>query len=122
MKILIADDDPVMVKLFEFSLGRAGHELIICREGSCVVERALDTEPQVAIFDLMLPGCSGQELIRLFQDDNKLRKIPIIVVTGQGKDSTQSSLIEDGARHVFTKPFSPSTLLTKIGELVHSGK
>lgn len=117
-KILIADDDPVMIKLFEFSLKRAGYELVVCREGLSVVERAHETLPQAAIFDLMLPGRSGQELIRAFQADAVLKGIPIIVVTGQGKESTEGTLLSDGARYVFTKPFSPSVLVSTLGELV----
>ncbi|WOO39789.1 response regulator [Rubellicoccus peritrichatus] len=117
-KILIADDDPVMVKLFEFNLRKAGFHLLICREGLSVISRAKDERPDIAIFDLMLPGMSGQELIRAFKGDPELKDIPIIVVTGQGKDSTRDNLISDGADSVFTKPFSPSALLSRLSELL----
>lgn len=121
-KILIADDDPVMVKLFEFSFRKAGHELIVCREGMSVPERARAESPDVAIFDLMLPGLSGLELIRLFKGEDGLRDIPILVVTGQGRDSTRDELQEAGAASVFTKPFSPSVLLARIEELNAPGR
>jgi DNA-binding response OmpR family regulator len=116
--ILIADDDPVMVKLLEFNLKRAGHRVEICREGLSVVAKACDVRPDLAIFDLMLPGRSGLELIVDFKGDGELAEIPIIVVTGQGKGSTRHELLKAGASTVFTKPFSPTILINRISELL----
>ncbi|MGF1451930.1 MAG: response regulator transcription factor [Opitutales bacterium] len=117
-KILIADDDPVMVKLFEFNLKRSGFELVLCREGSAVVPQARATSPHLAIFDYMLPGRSGLELIQDFRGDDDLQALPIIVVTGQGKGSTRQELLDAGADEVFTKPFSPTVLIARIRELL----
>lgn len=116
--ILIADDDPVMVKLFEFNLKRGGFDLVLCREGTSVVTQALSSKPAIAIFDYMLPGRSGLELIQDFRGHDELKEIPIIVVTGQGKGSTRDELVEAGANEVFTKPFSPTVLLNRIKELL----
>lgn len=118
-KILIADDDPVQVKLLEFNLKKFGYEIITCREGLCVQPRALEEGPDLAILDLMLPGKSGLELIRDFKNDSQLSELPIIVITGQGKDSTKDELLASGADCVFTKPFSPKVLIAKINELAN---
>lgn len=122
--ILIVDDDPVMIKLFEFNLGKAGYRTVACREGSSVLSSTLETRPDMVIFDLMLPGRSGLELIEDFRSHAELSTMPIIVVTAQGKGSTKEMLLAAGANHVFTKPFSPSLLLAKVEELlaVRSGK
>lgn len=116
--ILIADDDPVMVKLLEFNLKRGGYQLVQCREGLSVVEQARSHSPSLAIFDYMLPGRSGLELIQDFRGDPDLKPIPIIVVTGQGKGSTKNELLDAGANEVFTKPFSPTVLLSRIKQLI----
>lgn len=118
IKILIADDDPVMVKLFEFNLRKHGFELVVCREGRSVVTKALADGPQIAIFDYMLPGRSGLELIQDFRANEALKQLPIIVVTGQGKGSTRQELLDAGADAVFTKPFSPTVLVARIRELL----
>ncbi len=117
-KILIADDDPVMVKLFEFNLKRNGFELVLCREGHSVVPQARSAAPQLVIFDYMLPGRSGLQLIQDFRQSEDLRHLPIIVVTGQGKGSTRQDLLDAGADEVFTKPFSPTVLLARIRDLL----
>ncbi len=116
--ILIADDDPVMVKLLEFNLKRSGYTVTVCREGLSVMPQAMEKRPVLAIFDLMLPGRSGLELIHDFKDSKELAELPIIVVTGQGKGSTKQELLGAGASTVFTKPFSPTILMSRIDELL----
>ncbi len=116
--ILIADDDPVMIKLFEFNLGKAGYKTVACREGSSVLSSTLESHPDMVIFDLVLPGRSGLELIKDFRSHAKLAAMPIIVVTAQGRGSTKDALLAAGADCVFTKPFSPSLLLAKVEELL----
>lgn len=112
--ILVADDDPVMLKLLQFNLGRAGFHIVSCNEGASVLETALAANPSVALLDYLLPGRTGLELIEDFKNDPSLAAIPIIIVTGQGKGSTRNELIAAGAVEVFTKPFSPSLLIETI--------
>ncbi len=117
-RILVAEDDPVMAKLIEFNLKREGFEVVICIDGDSVEERARALHPDLAMFDLNLPGKSGLELSRAFEADDVLRAIPRVVVTGQGKEAVFDDLYEAGVKAVFTKPFSPSTLVEKIREIL----
>ncbi|MGE9297033.1 MAG: response regulator transcription factor [Puniceicoccales bacterium] len=115
--ILIADDDPLMIRLYEFTLKRTDHRLIICREGLAAARLARTEEPDLAIIDLMLPGKSGFELIQEFREDEKLVTLPVIVVTGRGEHQVHEDLRNAGVDRVFTKPFAPSLLLSAIEEL-----
>jgi len=117
--ILIADDDPVMVKLLEFTLQRAGFGVLVCREGLSVIARVRAGRPDLIVLDVMLPGRSGLELLRDFKEDAELAKLPVVVVTSQGKNSTQDELLAAGALNVFTKPFSPTMLIARLRELLH---
>ncbi len=116
--VLIADDDAVMVRLLELTMRKSGFSVTICRDGPSVLQRVFDRKPDLGIIDLMLPGMSGLELIREFKSDSSLRDIPLIVVTGQGKGSTKSELLRVGAVSVFTKPFSPTALTSRVRELL----
>ena len=117
-KILVADDDAIMVRLLDINLRRAGYSPVVCREGLSVVSKAQQHKPLLAVIDLMLPGKSGLELINEFKADPSLREIPLIVVTGQGKGSTKNQLLEAGASSVYTKPFSPRALIDRIKSLL----
>ena len=116
-KILIVDDDPVSVKLIEFTLVKKGYTVIVCREGNCVIETAEKELPELAILDLNLPGRTGYELMEDFKSHSKLSSIPIIFITEQGRNSTEETLINAGAKKVYTKPFSPKKLINDIESL-----
>lgn len=116
--ILIADDDPLMIRLLEFNLKRAGHALCVCRDGLEVEQTARGHRPDLAILDVMLPGKSGLELIRDFRASESFADLPVIVVTGHGETQVHEDLMAAGANRVFTKPFAPSLLLATINELL----
>jgi DNA-binding response OmpR family regulator len=116
--ILIADDDPMMVKLLEFNLRRAGFKVLVCREGLSVCARARTEHPDLVILDMMMPGRTGLELLGDFKADAELYSLPVVVVTGEGKGSTQDDLLAAGAQYVFTKPFSPTLLNERLRQLL----
>jgi len=117
-KILIADDDPMMVKLLEFNLHRAGYDLIVCREGSTVLPRAREERPDLIILDVMLPGRTGLELVGDLKADPVLAALPVLIVTSEGKSSILDGLLAAGAANVYTKPFSPTMLIDRVRQLL----
>lgn len=112
--ILIAEDDPVMVKLLEFTLMREGFTVSVCREGNTVVDKAKKENPDLILVDYILPGMTGDQVAEACQNDENLKKIPIIVVTGQGRESIRNKMLDLGVEEVFTKPFSPIALVAEI--------
>ena len=103
-----------MVKLLEFMLRRENYTVSVCREGNTVVDKALNKRPDLLLIDYILPGMTGDQIAAAFRDDNELSEIPIIVVTGQGHESVRKRMMNLGVREVFTKPFSPITLIAEI--------
>jgi DNA-binding response OmpR family regulator len=116
--VLIADDDPVMVKLMEYNLRRAGFGVLVCHEGLSVFARVKAERPDLIMLDVMLPGRSGLELLRDIKADSELANLPVVVVTSQGKNSTQDELMAAGALNVFTKPFSPTMLMARVRQVL----
>jgi CheY-like chemotaxis protein len=112
--ILMADDDPMMVKLLEFNLRKAGFATLVCREGLSVCARARAEHPDLVILDVNMPGRTGLELLGDFKADPQLAALPVVVVTSEGKSSTQDELRAAGAKHVYTKPFSPTMLIEHL--------
>jgi len=116
-RILIADDDRVMVRLYQLHLRRQGHSLNIFENGEEVLEVLDSLHFDLAILDYMLPGVSGLELIQKIRSMPSKRHCPIIVITGQGRASLKGELTDAGANVVFTKPFSPVQLIKTIESL-----
>ena len=104
----------MMVKLLEFTLMREGYTVSVCREGDTVADKARKEKPDLLLVDYILPGMTGDQVASVFQDDEELSKLPSIVVTGLGRESIRKKMLELGGREVFTKPFSPITLMAEI--------
>jgi len=114
----MADDDPMMIKLLEFNLRKAGFATLVCREGLSVCARAREERPDLVILDVNMPGRTGLELLGDFKADPQLAALPVVVVTSEGKSSTQDELRAAGAKHVYTKPFSPTMLVEHLQRLL----
>lgn len=110
-----------MAKLLEFNLHREGFDLMLCWDGSTVVDRVRDWKPDLAIFDFNLPGKTGIELSHHFRQDDALRDVPIIIITGQGKELAREDLLAAGVNEIFTKPYSPTVLVETIRKLLNPG-
>jgi CheY-like chemotaxis protein len=117
-RILVAEDERTTLRLFQFQLERSGFEIVPFETGTEVVERALLSPPDLAIFDYNLPGRTGLELIEAFKADDTLAGIPIIVVTGYRDPALHDRLLAAGANEVISKPFSPVRLTDRIKELL----
>lgn len=118
MTLLIADDDPVMLKLYELNLSRGGYRAITCKTGEELHLLLTKEKPDAFILDYLLPDTTGLALTEALRRNSVYQDLPIIVITAQGKESIKQDLLKAGASMVFTKPFSPSVLLKCIQELV----
>lgn len=117
-RILIADDEPITLKLLEMSVKRAGCECFSFSDGDAVVDQMDSLQLDLAILDYQLPGRSGLELIQAFKSNPLLANKPIIVVTGYRELALKESLLAAGADEVILKPFSPQLLGQRVVELL----
>jgi len=117
-KVLIADDEPITLKMLEMSVKRMGCECALFSDGDDVVEQVDSVRPDLAILDYQLPGRSGLELIQSFKANPMMADKPIIVVTGYRELALKESLIAAGADDVILKPFSPQLLGQRVVELL----
>ena len=119
MKILIADDDQLMLKTLEFRLKRDGHEVFLSRDGQEAMEminkNALDLD--LVISDIMMPYSSGLELIGFIKQkfNNSIRTI---ILSGMGQENVVLEAFRLGATDFITKPFSPNELSMRINRLI----
>ena len=119
MKILIADDDQLMLKTLEFRLKRDGHEVFLSRDGQeameMITKNALDLD--LVISDIMMPYSSGLELIGFIKQkfNNSIRTI---ILSGMGQENVVIEAFRLGATDFITKPFSPNELSMRINRLM----
>ena len=111
MKILVVDDEKLLVKGIRFNLENEGYEVITGCDGMEAVELAGSENPDLIVLDLMMPRLDGLEAcgkIREFSD------VPIIMLTAKADDMDKLLGFEHGADDYLTKPFEIIELLARV--------
>jgi uncharacterized protein (TIGR02266 family) len=118
MLILIADDDDFFIKVTTDILRSEGHEIIVVKDGSRVVEEAIAKMPDLIILDVILPGLLGTEVSRKLRSYSLTASIPVLLVsTGVAEleeANEHSDFLADDFIH---KPFRPDLLLDRVARL-----
>jgi CheY-like chemotaxis protein len=119
--ILIADDDPLMHRLYGRHLERAGYRLLSATNGKEAVEMASRELPQLILMDVMMPEMDGLTAVLELQKAPATRAIPVVVITANPQYYLQQrELADSSATSFLTKPFGPSQLLQTIRRLIPS--
>jgi len=113
MKILIAEDDVVILNTLEFRLKKDGYEVITAKDGQEALEKIESYHPDLLISDIMMPFISGLELIGAVKEKYQ-DKISIIILTTMGQESVVLEAFTLGADDFITKPFSPNELSIRV--------
>jgi two-component system response regulator VicR len=117
-KILIIEDDELMVKILKFILNKEGYQLSVIKDGLSAVEQIHSINPDMVITDLLLPYKSGLEVIRFVKEN--FEKIPIIVLSALGEEEhSVSEVFKLGADDFIAKPFNPNELVLRVKRLLN---
>ncbi|QXM05830.1 response regulator transcription factor [Crassaminicella indica] len=113
-KVLVVDDEQHIIELIQFNLESNGYDVITSENGEDAIVIAQEEMPDVIILDLMLPGIDGFEACKKIRNNEKTRKIPIIMLTAKGEETDKVLGLELGADDYLTKPFSVRELIARI--------
>lgn len=117
MKILIVDDDDIMLQLVAHQLKNLGeYNVLTAANGKNAIRLAEKHQPEMIITDLLMPVASGTELVEYIRETLKFSTY-IIVVSSIGLDHIKQEALEMGANRFMTKPFDLGQLLACIQEV-----
>lgn len=85
-KVLLVDDDPLIIRMYEHKLSADGYEVILAFDGEDGLVKAADTKPDVILLDLMMPKMNGIEALKHLKKDADTKKIPVVILTNIGDD------------------------------------
>ena len=112
--ILIADDDPQMLRALRITLGARGYEVVTGADGRAALDAAIESHPDVVVLDLGMPGLTGIEVIEAIRGWSQ---VPVLVVSGRSESWDKVEALDAGADDYVTKPFSADELLARIRAL-----
>ncbi len=117
-KILIAEDERDIRDLVSFTLQFAGYEVVAVGNGAEAVEAAQREIPDLILMDVRMPRMTGYEACEKMKADPLLAKIPVVFLSAKGQESEIRTGLEAGATEYMLKPFAPSDLTQRVGELL----
>ncbi len=112
--ILIAEDDPAQIELLTFNVESAGYRAHQARTGAEAQKLIEDQKLDLALLDWMLPCVSGIDLCRRIRSHEKLRSMPVLIVTARGDEVDRIRGLESGADDYIVKPYFMSEVLARI--------
>jgi DNA-binding response OmpR family regulator len=110
-KILIVEDEPVLLETLEYNLTKQGYEVCTADTGPKALAAARVESPHLVVLDIMLPGMDGFEVCRILRQE---MNVPILMLTAKTNEIDKVVGLEVGADDYITKPFSMRELLARI--------
>ena len=115
MKILLAEDDSLILKTMELFLKKEGYEVLCTKDGLDAVEKIETSNPDIIILDIMLPYFSGLEIVGKVKQGSQ--PVPVVAISAMGQQSVVDEALRLGADDYISKPFSISQLIETIKRL-----
>jgi len=119
VRILCVDDDPNNLSLLEAMLSPRGYEVVLAKNGREALEKISTERIDICLLDIMMPGMDGFEICRRIKSDDRLRNIPVVMITIYADRENRIRGIEAGAEDFIAKPFDSTEVLARIKMLVH---
>ena len=121
-KILVVDDDPVILRLLRFNLELEGHEVREAIDGHLALELARGGWPELVLLDIMLPGMDGYTVCDELRQDPATGSLPVVMVSARAQAEDVARGHEVGASAYVTKPFDPIELVELVDSLLAGGR
>ncbi len=120
--VLIAEDEPSILKSLDFILRRAGWSIETVTDGDAVIGAVRRSRPQVVVLDVMLPRRSGFDVLKQMRADALLRDIPVLILTAKGQAQDRRTAEELGADRFVTKPYANAEVVDAVRELMQRAR
>jgi len=110
-RVLVVDDDPLIVRLVRMNLDKAGFRVLVAMDGEQALDVCARELPDLVILDLMLPKKDGYEVCRAIRE---FSLVPVVMLSAKGEQVDKLRGFEMGADDYLTKPFAPAELLARV--------
>jgi DNA-binding response OmpR family regulator len=114
LKILVIEDEDLMLKALEFRLKKDGYQVFTAKDGSAALDLLKEHRFDLVLTDIMLPFVSGLEIVSKVKSDTGLKDTPVIVLSAVGLEKIVLEAFELGADDFITKPFNLNELTIRV--------
>ena len=120
--ILLVDDDPLVLKIYQDGLVQLGAQVTTAADGLAAIRALRNHQPEVVVLDLMMPKFSGVDVLKFIRSEPKLRALPVVVLANSYMNELGAEAAELGVQKALLKVrCSPSILLDTINDVLAGG-
>lgn len=116
--ILVAEDEPTILETLAFLLERDGWSVATVSDGAAVIQAVRRNRPRMLVLDIMLPGRSGLDILRMLRADADTADIPVLILTARGHNHDRQLALDLGADGFISKPFANDSVLEEVRRLL----
>jgi twitching motility two-component system response regulator PilH len=117
-KILIADDSLAELQIFQQTLQTMGHTIMTVMDGEAAEEKLKSEKVDLIILDVIMPKKNGFQVCRDIKSSERLKNIPVIMVTSKDQESDKFWGMKQGADEYLIKPFQPEDLQKAVKKYI----
>lgn len=118
-RVLMADDDKMLIDMYKERLELAGYGITICRNGEEALAKTREIKPDIVLLDVMMPKINGYESLAALKSDPETKDIPIIMLSALMRDFNREKAVEAGADDYLIKSEAmPADVITKIEQVL----
>ena len=119
-RILVVDDEPVVVKTLSKAIRRQGFDVVSAVDGEEALEKIRSTKPDLVILDIQMPKLDGTEVLQRIKGSPETASLPVIMLTGKAGDEDILKGYKYGANYYIPKPFKMDEVLKGIAMMFRS--
>ncbi len=112
--VMVVDDSLTVRKITSRLLMREGYQVVLAKDGVDALEQLIEVMPDVILSDIEMPRMDGFDLVRNIRADERLRSLPVIMITSRTADKHRNYALEIGANHYLGKPYDEVELLDLV--------
>lgn len=121
-KIMVVEDDPFVMDIYCTKLNQDGYEILRAENGAEAVKKLEEETPDLVLLDIIMPYVDGLQVLRKIKADEKLKNIPVILLTNLSQKEDINEGLGLGADDYLIKShFTPSEVLEKIKKYIKKG-
>lgn len=118
-RILICDDDPVILRLLQVNLELEGYDVLLAHHGEDAIEVATAEHPDLVILDIMMPKLDGYQTCERLKANDETKEIPVVFLSAKAQQTDIERGKEFGVADYLTKPFDPNDLIDVVERLIN---
>ena len=119
-KILVVDDEVMLVNLLQMRLEANGYEVEVAYDGQEGLSKTVRTRPDLIILDINMEGMDGYTMLKELRKKTGIKDTKVIMLSASGK--MREIFEKEGISDYITKPFDADDLLTRVAEVIKGGK